>query len=423
MVGLLAGIVIGALAVALYLALSRVRRGQASPPSTQTAPTESANQRSAPHEAAALAQHPAPSSAESSTAMPVAPATMSASLDSAVRVLELIRTGVDASRIGLVVLSADDQVLYANSAARRLGAVRADRLSDPGLATLARQTRHFAEKREVELEFPRENADPLAVLVEVTPLDSTGRLALQVSDATEAHRVAQVRKDFVANVSHELKTPVGAMAVLAETLLEATDDPASVERFAERIRHESHRLGRLVQELIELSRLQGADPLPEAKPVYIDRAVTEVVDRTRMAAETKRITIVAGGEKGLVMMGSESQVVTALVNLVENALAYSPEDTKITIGTRRHDHRVEIAVSDQGIGIAEHDMDRIFERFYRADPARSRATGGTGLGLAIVKHIASNHAGSVDVWSVSGAGSTFTLRFPAAEAGNPKGVR
>jgi two-component system sensor histidine kinase SenX3 len=235
---------------------------------------------------------------------------------------------------------------------------------------------------------------------------------MQVEDVTEAHRLANVRRDFVANVSHELKTPVGALSLLAEALLDAVDDPVAVQRFAQRMLHESGRLGRLVQELIELSRLQGADPLPEPVSVAVDRVVAEVVDRTRLVAEGKAITVVSGGERGLVAEGNESQLVTAIVNLVENAVTYSPERTRVAIGTRRRGHLIEISVSDQGMGIAEPDLDRIFERFYRADPARSRATGGTGLGLAIVKHIATNHGGSVDVWSVEGSGSTFTLRLP-----------
>ncbi len=250
--------------------------------------------------------------------------------------------------------------------------------------------------------------------MQVAPLGPTGHVAVQVDDVTEAHRVAKVRRDFVANVSHELKTPVGALALLAEALLDATDDPEAVRRFAQRMQHESSRLGRLVQELIDLSRLQGADPLPEPNTVYVDSVVAEVVDRSRLSAEARGIVVVAGGERGLTVQGSESQLVTALANLVDNAVAYSPEHTRVAIGTRRREGQVEVSVSDQGIGISEADLDRIFERFYRADPARSRETGGTGLGLAIVKHIATNHGGSVDVWSVERSGSTFTLRLPVA---------
>jgi len=329
--------------------------------------------------------------------------------------LDLSRRSVEALSTALVVLDLADEVVLANPAARRLGVVRDGRITHTALRMLARRARRAGEPRDIELELPRgRGLEPLGVRVQVAPLGPTGHVAVQVDDVTEAHRVAKVRRDFVANVSHELKTPVGALALLAEALLDATDDPEAVRRFANRMQHEASRLGRLVQELIDLSRLQGADPLPEPKTVYVDQVVSEVVDRSRLTAEARTIAVVSGGERGLTVQGSESQLVTALANLVENAIAYSPERTRVAIGTRRREGQVEISVSDQGIGIGEADLDRIFERFYRADPARSRETGGTGLGLAIVKHIATNHGGSVDVWSVEGSGSTFTLRLPVA---------
>ncbi len=329
--------------------------------------------------------------------------------------LDLSRRSVEALSTALVVLDLADEVVLANPAARRLGVVRDGRVTHNALRMLARRARRAGEPRDIELELPRgRGLEPLGVRVQVAPLGPTGHVAVQVDDVTEAHRVAKVRRDFVANVSHELKTPVGALALLAEALMDATDDPETVRRFAQRMQHESSRLGRLVQELIDLSRLQGADPLPEPKTVLVDAVVAEVVDRSRLTAESRSIVVVAGGERGLTVQGSENQLVTALANLVENAIAYSPERTRVAIGTRRREGQVEISVSDQGIGIGEADLDRIFERFYRADPARSRETGGTGLGLAIVKHIATNHGGSVDVWSVEGSGSTFTMRLPVA---------
>jgi two-component system sensor histidine kinase SenX3 len=243
---------------------------------------------------------------------------------------------------------------------------------------------------------------------------------------TESHRLARVRRDFVANVSHELKTPIGALQLLAEALLDATelpDAPAGMEqsedliaarRFADRIHHESARMGRLVNELLELTRLQGAEPLPTPEPVAVDWVIAEVIDRTRTTASAKGIEVVWSGTKGAMVWGSDSQVATAVTNLVENAIAYSGEDTKVQIAMRTDDEEwIEIDVTDEGIGIAPHDVDRIFERFYRADQARSRSTGGTGLGLAIVKHIATNHGGRVEVTSTLGGGSTFTLRLPA----------
>jgi two-component system sensor histidine kinase SenX3 len=257
---------------------------------------------------------------------------------------------------------------------------------------------------------------PEAVRVRLAPIGGAGHVALLVEDVTEARRVEAVRRDFVANVSHELKTPVGAMALLAEALQDASNDPAAVRRFAGRVQHEAERLARLVQELIDLSRLQGADPLPHPEPVSVDLVVAEAADRTRMLAAARGIALVVGGERGLSVLGSESQLVTALANLLDNAVAYSPDHTRVGVAVRRRGGAVEVSVTDQGIGIAEKDLERVFERFYRADPARSRATGGTGLGLAIVKHVATNHGGEVDVWSVEGSGSTFTLRLPEASS-------
>jgi two-component system sensor histidine kinase SenX3 len=330
---------------------------------------------------------------------------------------DLARRSLEMLRAALVVVDPSDEVVLANPAAHRMGVVRDRRVCHGTLRTLARQARSGLDTgetvRDSELDLPRGRMlEPLAVRVRVAALGHGGHVVLQVEDVTEVHRVAKVRRDFVANVSHELKTPVGALQLLAEAVADATDDPEAVQRFAARMQHESDRLGRLVHEIIVLSRLQGAEPLPEPKAVAVDKLVSEVLDRSRSGADVRRITVVAGGERGLEVSGSESQLATALGNLVDNAIAYSPEQTRVAIGIRHRDSLVEISVSDQGIGIAEADLDRIFERFYRADPARSRVTGGTGLGLAIVKHIATNHGGSVDVWSVEGSGSTFTLRLP-----------
>jgi two-component system sensor histidine kinase SenX3 len=354
---------------------------------------------------------------------PVAPAPTSVLPTGA----PLARAVMEALRVGVLVLDAHDHPAFANPAAWDMGLVRtrADGGADAHtiVRTLAGQVRRSRVSREVELDLPRPhsmeggNAEPLGVHVRASALDE-GHVVVEAADVTEAHRVARVRRDFVANVSHELKTPVGALQLLAEALLEATDgdsmpDPDAARRFAERIQKESTRLGRLVSELLELSRLQGAEPLPEPQPVAVDRIVAEVVDRTRTPASAKDIEVLFTGVRDLTVYGSESQLVTAVTNLVENAIAYSPEGTRVTVSARATVDSVEICVIDQGIGIEPRDLDRIFERFYRADKARSRATGGTGLGLAIVKHIATNHAGRVDVSSTVGVGSTFTLRLPA----------
>ena len=239
------------------------------------------------------------------------------------------------------------------------------------------------------------------------------------SDVTEARRAEAVRRDFVANVGHELKTPVGALALLAEAIEQAADDPEAVQRFAGRIAHEADRLGRLVREVIDLSRLQGGEPLPELVPVDLDVVIAEAVDRTRTAARAKGLDIAVGGETGLVVRGVESQLATAVTNLLANAVAYSAGENRIAVAARSRSGFAEIAVTDSGIGIPRSDRHRVFERFYRVDQSRASSTGGTGLGLAIVKHVASNHGGSVSVWSEEGLGSTFTLRIPLVAGVRP----
>jgi two-component system sensor histidine kinase SenX3 len=326
-------------------------------------------------------------------------------------------------RGGAVVLGPADEVVLANPAARALGLVRDRRLAVPDLVRLARDCRADGEQRVVEIDLPGRGrvAEATAVRARIARAADGKHVTLLAEDVSEARRVDAVRRDFVANVSHELKTPVGAMSLLAEALLDAADEPEAVRRFAGRVQHESARLTRLVQELIDLSRLQGAEPLRAAEPVRVDAVVAEALDRNRLLATARQVDLVAGGEPGLVVRGSEPQLVTALSNLLANAVAYSHEGSRVAVGVRRGDEVVEISVTDRGIGIPEDDLDRVFERFYRSDPARSRETGGSGLGLAIVKHVASNHGGSVSVWSVEGEGSTFTLRLPALEPG--KGSR
>ncbi len=322
-------------------------------------------------------------------------------------------------RSSAVVLDRDDRVVRASPAAYSFGLVRNQALLSEDLLDLARRVRRDGEIREAELEMPRGRFGTAtrSVLARVAPLGSS-LILLLVEDHTEARRVDEVRRDFVANVSHELKTPVGAMALLAEALLDAADDPEAVRRFAGRVQHESDRLSRLVRDVIELSRLQGHDPLDSPSLVSIDEVVADVVDRSRLTAEARRITLVCGGVRGVKVTGDARQLVTAIGNLVDNAVRYGPEGSRVAVATELVDEGaqavVEISVTDEGPGIAEPERDRIFERFYRVDSARSRETGGTGLGLSIVKHVAAGHGGEATVWSAEGTGSTFTVRLPAA---------
>ena len=314
-----------------------------------------------------------------------------------------------------VLVDADDRVRVANGAAMGMGIVRGVTVEVPELAQLVRGARRTQQPQTVELTlttggFPRR---VLMIGARAEALDD-GDVALVVDDLTEARRVESVRRDFVANLGHEIKTPVGALSLLTEAALDARDDPDAVQHFLSRMQHEANRLSRLVQELLDLSRLQGGEAQPEAVDVSVDAVLDEAVDRARNVADAKRIRIVRGGDARLFARGNEPQLVTAVSNLLDNAVAYSADGTEVAVTAHLRDGAVEISVKDQGIGIAPLDQERIFERFYRVDPARSRATGGTGLGLAIVKHIVSNHGGEVNVWSRPGAGSTFTLRLPAA---------
>jgi two-component system sensor histidine kinase SenX3 len=318
-----------------------------------------------------------------------------------------------------VVLDSNDRVLRASAAARAFGLVKGDRLMVTELAALARQVRRDGEIREGEFEVPvpRLGGRTTSFAVRVAPLGAAigggGLVLLLAEDQTESRRVDEVKRDFVANTSHELKTPVGALALLAETIEDAADDAEAVRRFAGKMRQEAQRLTNLVQDLITLSRIQAVEPVPDPRPVALDTVVAEAVDRCRMRANARGITLASVGSRGLSVLGDEDLLVTALRNLLENAVAYSPEKTRVVITTRKTpEGNAELSVADQGIGIPERDLERIFERFYRVDPARSRATGGTGLGLAIVKHVMAAHNGKVTVRSVEGAGSTFTLSIP-----------
>ena len=320
-----------------------------------------------------------------------------------------------------VVLDADDAVVNTSASAVSYGLVRHGELVHHELRHLARQVRRDGMIREAELDLTRGPHTGASVVmgVRVAPL-AVSHVLILAEDHTHARRVEEIRRDFVANVSHELKTPVGGISLLAEAVLDARDDPEAVERFAQRILMESTRLTRLVQEIVDLSRLQVADTLHEPELVDVGTVATEAVDRVRVAAEARTIDLVLVADDGLQVFGDAELLTTAVANLVTNAVNYSEDGTRVGIGARRSGDTVEVTVSDQGEGIPAAEQERIFERFYRVDAARSRATGGTGLGLAIVKHISNNHGGEVSVWSQEGRGSTFTMTLPAAAADRPR---
>ncbi|RNL77463.1 sensor histidine kinase [Nocardioides marmorisolisilvae] len=315
-------------------------------------------------------------------------------------------------RSSALVVDASDEVLKASAPAIAMGLVRERHIAVRELEELVQQVRRDGQIRETEVVMQRApGIPPRHVTARVAPLSSTLVLAL-VEDRTRERRVESIRRDFVANVSHELKTPIGAIRLLSDAVIDAADDPEAVQRFAGRMHTESERLARLVQQIIELSRLQGDDPLDEPVAVEVDGLISRVIDENLTDAGAKQISLVANGTKGLSLLGNREQVAVAIGNLVANAIAYSPEGSSVVVSAKEADTTVDLSVTDQGIGIPASEIDRIFERFYRVDPARHRSTGGTGLGLSIVKHVAASHGGDVRVWSVEGQGSTFTLTLP-----------
>ncbi|WP_344342843.1 sensor histidine kinase [Agrococcus versicolor] len=316
-----------------------------------------------------------------------------------------------------VVVDASNTVLRASPAAIALGLVADRGLANAELAELvqAARTSGQAEERMVELRRSRfDDAQLRHLSARAAPIGARFILLL-ADDRTDEIRLEGVRRDFVANVSHELKTPIGAVTLLADAIDAAADEPERVRAFANRLMVEAARLGALTQELIDLSRVQDDDPLDDPERVQVDAVVDRAIDAVRVAAEAKRIRISTRVVDAATVLGDESMLVMALHNLVANAVQYSPEGSHVGVGARLNGDLVEVSVTDKGVGIAPADADRVFERFYRVDPARSRVTGGTGLGLSITKHIAVSHGGEVQLWSKPGQGSTFTLRLPVAQ--------
>ncbi|CAA0109769.1 Signal-transduction histidine kinase senX3 [Mycolicibacterium vanbaalenii] len=334
-----------------------------------------------------------------------------------ITVLQMLEHVVAQAPVGLVVVDTYRDVVYTNERARELGLVR-DRMLDDRAWLAAQRTLTTGDDGEVDL-TPRERSRPgrsgLSVRGQVRLLTEDDRrfAVIYVDDQSEHARMEATRRDFVANVSHELKTPVGAMGVLAEAILASGDDGETVRHFAAKMVTESNRLADMVGELIELSRLQGAERLPDLEAVEVDVVVAEALSRHKVSADNADIAITTDPPTGFRVLGDQTLLVTAIANLVSNAIAYSPNGSSVSISRRRRGDNIEIAVTDRGIGIARADQERVFERFFRVDKARSRATGGTGLGLAIVKHVAANHNGSIRLWSQPGTGSTFTLSIPA----------
>ncbi len=327
--------------------------------------------------------------------------------------VERLRHALDALPTGVVVADERGAIVLRNGAARHfLGVRHADVLVDEAVGSHLRSALAGEHRRQtLDLYGPPRRT----VVVTAVPVASeTGAFAAlaTIEDVTERSRLEAMRTDFVANISHELRTPVGALAVLAEALT-GEDEPELLQRLAEKMVNEAHRMGRTIEDLLELSRIELGES-PHRDVVSLGTVTAEAVERVRHLADSRDIRIaVSEPSRRLNAVGDRRQLVSAVANLVENGVKYSDAGSTVEVSARTDGNWVDIVVRDQGIGIPARDLDRIFERFYRVDRARSRETGGTGLGLAIVRHVATNHGGSVSVASQEGAGSTFTLRIPA----------
>ncbi|CAN2182731.1 BaeS Signal transduction histidine kinase [Candidatus Nanopelagicaceae bacterium] len=313
-----------------------------------------------------------------------------------------------------LVIAPGEVAIFTNSEAEKLGILRDGRIQSEELLASIRVVRRTNIKQTGTIEIAR---GPIGegkreITVKIIPLTENELVLVLLRDESEAQRVHDVRRDFVANISHELKTPIGALSLLSEAVLGAKDDSDAVSRFAARMQIEAKRLTDLVQEIIQLSRVQDSDPLKEAQLLSASDIIKEALDQCRTTADSRQITLTFQESEDGAILGDRDQLTMAIHNLIENAINYSPAETKVAVSTSIQDEIITISVADQGIGIPEAEVERIFERFYRVDPARSRETGGTGLGLSIVKHVITKHGGEISVWSSENVGSTFSIRLP-----------
>jgi len=318
----------------------------------------------------------------------------------------------------VIWVDSENKIKYASDVALSLNIARDEKIQIPELENLISAAREIDDPivKKVKAKRPLGIAK-LNLDTWITRLER-GEVLLWAQNNSVISRVEDVRRDFVANISHELKTPVGALSLLSEAIEEAGKDSEAIQKFAKRIGPETKRLTNVIRDIIDLSQVQSDDPLASANAVEIDKVINDAIDAVQLLADLHSIEIIQVNAPDVKIVGDDYQLVMAIRNLLSNAITFSPVNSRITVGAKLKDGVVEITVSDQGIGISLENQSRIFERFYRVDPARSRTTGGTGLGLAIVKHVCENHGGEVSLWSVPGQGSTFTLKFPQMEEEN-----
>ena len=331
-------------------------------------------------------------------------------------VSQVLHLAVQGSPTALAVLDRSQEIVMSNPAAHEMSLVH-DRAVNPEVWQTAQEVFEDKETRTVDLAIPKRRTGhrvtQFKAVIKPLTLNDGRFVIIYGTDESENVRMESARRDFVANVSHELKTPVGGIALLAEALLQDPTDPEMVDYFGTKLHKEAHRMGEMITDLISLSKLQGAEALPDMAPVRVDDIVDDAVARNLVAAENHGIELTRGQRLGLRVMGDRAMLTVAVSNLITNAINYSPSGQPVSVTQKLvRDNVVLIRVTDRGIGIAPEDQKRVFERFYRVDKARSRSTGGTGLGLAIVKHVVANHGGSITLWSRPGTGSTFTIELP-----------
>ena len=341
-------------------------------------------------------------------------------------VSQVLHLAIQGAPTGVTVVDQSGDVILSNPAAHEMTIVH-DRSINPELWRVAEKVFDDKEERIIDHSISKRRTGnrvlQIRALVKPLTLIDDRFVIIFATDESESARMESARRDFVANVSHELKTPVGGIALLAEALLDSPEDPEHVEYFGSRVQKEAYRMADMVNELIALSKLQGAEALPELEPVSVDAIVNEAIIRNQLTAESHEIQITRGMSVDALVEGDKALLVTAVSNLISNAVHYSPEAMPVSISQKRiNDDIVAIRVTDRGIGIAPEDQARVFERFFRVDKARSRQTGGTGLGLAIVKHVVANHGGNIKLWSRLGTGSTFTIELPIYHEPKPEKI-
>jgi two-component system sensor histidine kinase SenX3 len=318
-----------------------------------------------------------------------------------------------------IVLDGSNRVVGTNSWAESFGLVARGLLVHAETVDLVKRARSGSDIESFEGVLRVGLAQEKVSVAAKAKLVEGDYVVLVLEDRTSDIRLDKTRRDFIENISHELKTPIGAIALLSEAIQEAGDDQAAVAKFAASLNKESSRLTFLVQDIIKLSRLQSEEVLASAEIVNLNDVTAEAIDRNEQLAASRKIRLVSEQAPKLEVFGNKEMLITAVKNLVENAISYSDQGTSVGIGCGAKESIAEITVTDSGAGISPENQLRIFERFYRADPSRSRDTGGTGLGLSIVKHVAKIHRGEIKLFSQVGVGSTFTLRIPLATAADP----